>query len=452
MRALLICIFLPVATIAVQAGTQTTSTESANNGAPTMCDSTSIEFYSIRDDGDEAQESVEQAEAGNLQMQVKGFLDTYHAVRSEGKADLMSSRTRARGEVKIEKGAASLFLSLNATHNGVLTERTGVELREAYLSYQKGNLDLRAGRQIIVWGVADALRLTDCVSPCDYTEFLAQDYDDIRMPTCALRGRYSAGIFNFEGLFIPLPDFIVMPTEERNPWAFRPPSGKLPYTMDLLSGRPGKRIKNAEFGGRISANLRGADFSLAAFHTWNKMPALRTSLHPDKQSIHISGEYRRTTMLGADCSLPVGHFVLRSEVAFFIGEAQGNVLGGEVARRNTLHALAGVDWYPGSDWTVSIQYSHQHTYGNLDYLSAYRNAGLATARLSKDLLRNSLKISSFAYVDVTNGGIFNRLSAAYSLTDQVELSTGYDYFHADKGRFAPYARNSEVWMKVKYSF
>lgn len=98
------------------------------------------------------EETVETIDDNALQVQVKGFLDTYHAVRTEGKADWMASRTRARGELKLEKGAASLFVSLNAIYNGILKERTGLELREAYLAYAKGNLDLRVGRQIVVWG------------------------------------------------------------------------------------------------------------------------------------------------------------------------------------------------------------------------------------------------------------------------------------------------------------
>ena len=102
-----------------------------------------------------------------LQVQVKGFLDTYHAARTEGKGDWMASRTRARGELTLEKGGARLFVSMNAIYNALLKEQTGITLREAYLSYAKGNVDLRAGRQIIIWGVADALRLTDQISPMD---------------------------------------------------------------------------------------------------------------------------------------------------------------------------------------------------------------------------------------------------------------------------------------------
>ena len=394
----------------------------------------------------------EETEDNSLRIQVKGFLDTYHAARTEDKADWMASRTRARGEVKLEKGAASLFVSMNATYNAILKDRTGLELREAYLAYAKGNLDLRVGRQIVVWGVADALRLTDCVSPCDYTEFLAQDYDDIRMPVNALRTRYTWRSVTFEAICNPVADFFILPTDRHNPWALTLPSAPLPYTIDLESGKPEKRLRNMEYGGRITTNLSGIDFSLSVLRTWNKMPALSLTVSDNGKSLLVKGEYRRMTMLGADCSLPVGQFVLRGEAACYFDEAQSRGVGKDVVCRNTYNILAGVDWYPGNDWNFSAQYCHKYTAGNLDGLSVYRHAALATARISKELMRNTLKLSTFAYIDVTNGGIFNRFSASYSLNDQIELTAGYDYFHADKGKFQMYSKNSEAWVKMKYSF
>lgn len=438
MKPMRLCMLLLVPILSVQVSAQ------IDNTLPADSDTIGSECT--------PQETVNASDDNALQVQVKGFLDTYHAVRTEGRADWMASRTRARGELKLEKGAASLFLSLNATYNGILKERTGLELREAYLSYAKGNFDLRVGRQIVVWGVADALRITDCVSPFDYTEFLAQDYDDIRMPVNGLRAKYTRGSVTLEAVCNPVVDFFILPTDERNPWAIRLPSAPLPYTTDLESGKPEKKIRNMEFGGRASVNLSGIDFSVSALRTWNKLPALCPDLSGDGRTLYINGQYRRMTMLGADCSLPVGQFVLRAEVAEYIGEAQGSGLGQNAVRRNTLNALAGVDWYPGNDWNISVQYCHKYTSGNLAALSVYRNAGLATARLSKELLHNTLKLSTFAYIDVASGGIFNRLSASYSLNDDIELTAGYDYFHADKGKFAMYGKNSEAWVKMKYSF
>ena len=398
------------------------------------------------------QETYDKDSDDALQIRVKGFLDTYHALRTTGNADWMASRTRARGEVKLEKGAASLFVSMNATYNAILKDRTGMELREAYLAYAKGNLDLRVGRQIVVWGVADALRLTDCVSPCDYTEFLAQDYDDIRMPVNALRTRYTWRSVTFEAICNPVADFFILPTDRHNPWAMRLPNTSLPYSIDLESGKPEKRLRNMEYGGRITVNLSGVDFSVSALRTWNKLPALRMGMTTDGKSLHIDGRYHRMTMLGADCSLPLGQFVIRAEVAQYIDEAQNAAMGCEVECRNALNTLIGIDWYPGNDWNASLQYRHKYTSGNLERLPIYRHAGIATARLAKDLLQNTVKISSFAYIDVADGGIFNRLSTTYALNDQTAIAIGYDYFHADRGMFKMYGKNSEAWVKLKYSF
>src|SRR3712207_2196254 len=168
MKPFRLFMLLLVPICSAQASAQTDTVTVGRDCDDVPCDTVVLDVLPSDFDGDNVPQIVPQTDDDNaLQVQVRGFLDTYHAVRTEGKADLMASRTRARGELKLEKGAASLFLSLNATYNGILKEHTGLELREAYLSYAKGNLDLRMGRQIIVWGVADALRVTDCVSPFD---------------------------------------------------------------------------------------------------------------------------------------------------------------------------------------------------------------------------------------------------------------------------------------------
>lgn len=363
----------------------------------------------------------------SLRVSVKGFVDTYHALRTESPHDWMSSRTRVRGEVTLEKGHTGAFVSANLVHNAILKDRTGFQLREAYAYYSDEHWDLRAGRQIIAWGVADGLRLTDIISPMDYTEFLAQDYDDIRIPVGGLRLRYSREKWSFEAVAIPVSSFFELPTDAENPWSV----GPLP-----IGDEPSHRLCNMEYGGRLSFFLSGIDFSLSALHTWNKMPVVCGGM----------GQYRRMTMLGADCSLPLGRFVLRGEVAEYLDEAQASV-NQEVPRAASTNALLGIDWYAGNDWSLSAQYAHKYVASG-----EHRNSGLATFRISKDLLRNTLALQSFAYIDVTNGGIYNRLSADYALNDQLHATLGYDFFHADCGSFTVYDNNSELFLKLKYSF
>ncbi len=359
----------------------------------------------------------------SLQVGIKGFVDTYHALRTEQPNNWMSSRSRVRGELTIEKGHAGAFVSANLIHNAILSNHTGFQLREAYAYYSDNHWDVRAGRQIITWGVADALRLTDIISPMDYTEFLAQDYDDIRIPVGGLRVRFSREKWSMEAVAIPVSSFFDLPTDAENPWSVGPIA---------IGAEPSHNAYNMEYGGRLAFFLSGIDFSFSALHTWNKQPVLCNGV----------GEYRRMTMLGADVSVPMGKFVVRGEVAEYLDELQ---TGG--TRAASTNALLGIDWYAGNDWTLSAQYSHKYV-----ALGEHRNTALSTLRISKELLHNTLTLQTFAYIDVTNGGVFNRLSADYALNDQIHAVIGYDYFHADGGMFAIYNKNSELFFKLKYSF
>ncbi len=364
----------------------------------------------------------------SLRVGVKGFVDTYHALRAEQPNDWMSSRSRVRGELSIEKGHTGAFVSANLIHNAILPEQSGFQLREAYAYYSDDHWDVRAGRQIITWGVADALRLTDIISPMDYTEFLAQDYDDIRIPVGGLRLRYSREMWRAEAVAIPVSSFFILPTDNQNPWSV----GPVP-----IGAEPARKFANMEYGGRLSFFLPGVDFSLSALQTWNKMPVVCNGV----------GEYRRMTMLGGDVSVPVGMFVVRGEVAEYLDEAQSAVGVSEVPRASSTNALIGVDWYAGNDWSLSAQYAHKYVaWGDV------RHTGLATLRISKELLHNTLALQTFAYVDVTDGGVFNRLSADYAVNDQLHAIVGYDFFHADSGTFTIYKKNSELFVKLKYSF
>lgn len=391
-----------------------------------------------------------QEEDGRLRVGVKGFIDTYHALRTESPNDWMSSRSRVRGELTLEKDDAGMFVSANAVYNSLLKEQSGFFLREAYLYYGKTGWDIRAGRQIVTWGVADAVRITDIISPMDFTEFLAQDYDDIRIPVNAVRVRHTRPQWSAEIIVIPVSSFYELSTDSRNPWAINLPGVSVPYTINM-GETPQKKIGNMEYGGRIGAYFSGVDFSISALRTWNKMPVFRKTFNDDG-SLLCEGEYRRMTMLGTDLSVPLGKFVVRAEAAEYFGEAQEPVAGKDVCTRNSTNALIGVDWYAGNDWQLGVQYSHKYISGNLSDIASYRNSGMTTVRISKDLLRNTLNLSTFAYIDVTNGGVYNRLSADYALTDQIHTVLGYDFFHAKKGQFAMYDRNSEVWVKLKYSF
>lgn len=201
--------------------------------------------------------------AGESSWQLKGLVDTYHAFRSEKPNDWMSSRTRLRGEVGKNFAGSSLFVSFNATYNALLKERTGFELREAYLDHRQEHWGFRLGRQLVIWGAADGVRITDLVSPMDMTEFLAQDYDDIRMPVNALRFFVFNDKIKLELLAVPTFEGYKLPTDAANPWSVLPKETPRSLVWDAEGSRPELRLSNVEYGGRLSFALPGVDFSLS---------------------------------------------------------------------------------------------------------------------------------------------------------------------------------------------
>jgi len=393
--------------------------------------------------------SIVHAQDDNIKFKFSGFADTYHAVRSQSPNDVMSSRSRLRTEFEASKGKSYMFASLNATYNSIVEDATKIELREAFFQYANNNWDFKVGKQIVIWGVADGMRITDVVSPMDYSEFLARDYDDIRIPVNAFRMKYIQPNYNLELIFVPVSEFFVLPIEEENPWAITH-SFEMPYHVNM-DNTPAHTLKNSEFGGRISFYLSGIDFSLSALHTWNKMPVSKYSYSGNKDTLYMDARYERFDMAGLTFSLPVSQFVVRGEIAGYFNELL-EVNQNESIDKNNTNLLLGIDWYPGHDWTVTAQYYHKRINDYDNSMETDKNTVYTTLGITKKIVRSTLKLSTFSYLDMNNKALFNRSYADYSLSDQIHLLIGYDWFYGDKGMYGFYKDNSEVWIKAKYSF
>ena len=380
-------------------------------------------------------------------FQFNGFVDTYHAVQTEHPHDFTTSRTRLRAELRVDYENAYLFTSLNGVHNSILEDRTGIQLQEAYFNYQNDLVEFKAGRQIVVWGVADGLRVTDLISPVDYTEFMSSDYDDMRMAVDGFRIKYPGERVNAEIVYVPVPRYFQMPLSDDSPWQ---PNLPEKAGLDFPEG-PDAKFKNGDFGTRLSFFLSNLDFSISALHTHNQSPV--SVVEPvSRDSVVIHGIHETMTMFGGDMSIPIGEFVIRAEVAEYFREALGYANSLDYARKNTFNALGGIDWYAGNNWTFMVQYLHKYIADYSDELANEKNSSEMTFRISKELLNNTLKLSLYGVFDIDNLGYYGRASGDYSLTDQVMLSLGYDHFGGKRGQLAGYKKNREVWAKAKYYF
>jgi hypothetical protein len=68
----------------------------------------------------------------------------------------------------------------NYDSNESYTQRDA--LREAYIDAEVEDFSIRAGKQQVVWGTADGMKLLDAINPTDYSEMAQNQMEDSRMP------------------------------------------------------------------------------------------------------------------------------------------------------------------------------------------------------------------------------------------------------------------------------
>jgi hypothetical protein len=96
---------------------------------------------------------------------------------------------------------ASLYANPVVHHHP--DQELDILLRQAYLDLHFDSMDIRLGKQQIIWGKADGVFITDILSPKDLREFLLPDFEEIRLGINALKMSYYHGNSTYEFVWMP---------------------------------------------------------------------------------------------------------------------------------------------------------------------------------------------------------------------------------------------------------
>jgi len=118
---------------------------------------------------------------------------TIGAATAHGK-DVMKTETSARiyidGEIDEVNEGSTYHVELNlmrdskgiGKHDGNESYTQRDALREAYVDTTVDDWSIRAGKQQVVWGTADGMKLLDMINPSDYSEMAQNQMEDSRIP------------------------------------------------------------------------------------------------------------------------------------------------------------------------------------------------------------------------------------------------------------------------------
>jgi len=208
---------------------------------------------------------------------------------------------------------------------------------------------------------------------------------------------------------------------------------------------PAQRLENSETGVKLSLSASALDIALSGLYTWNDIPVMHLS------DSAIEPRYHRLTVWGIDAGIPVGIMVVRCEAALRINDFFAT-RNGDQKSKTSATGLAAVDINPGNDWALSMQVHDTYI---MEYNSLFvspRHNVYATLRISKELFRNTLTLSSMLFYGFDKNDSYCRISAKYALNDAISISGGADLFNGDDGTFGQYAKNDAGFLECRYDF
>jgi hypothetical protein len=370
-------------------------------------------------------------------------------------------------------------------YNKGIVDPYNLEVREAYIdmfSFLTKNLDLKIGRQRIVWGSADKLNPTDNLNPYDLEDIL--DFGRHRASDAINMNYYFNTDFSLQGVFIPFFQPANMPmgvfANALNP-SMNLPQGMIlkGYSDNILMPKYNLG-ESAITGGKFKGVVKGVDFSLS--YVWGRdgLPFVtkNTFIPVDTLGgIEINSQlsFARTHIIGADFSTSIAGIGFWAEAAAFIPEK-------DMIMTNDLSAMYSMPPLSVTKDTILLEKTKPYekfivggdyffkdgSYLNIQFLHGFiqerDNDNLNDyffLRYEKNFFNEKLKVvpisGAFIVTDWNkikdNYAIVYMPQVSYKATDDVEITLSAAIFEGKGDNLFANLKDYNMFMfKLKYSF
>ena len=371
---------------------------------------------------------------------------------------------RGRGDIfdELEPGKPDQSTRAPQTRRLLIGDDVDLELRELYLEGEIGDVFGRIGKQQIVWGQADGLKVLDVVNPQSFREFILDDFADSRIPlwSALVEVPVSEAVLQF--IWIPDQTYNDIPDPGA---AFEPTSPQvatspLPGITAIRADadRPSDFLADSDVGLRVSGFLDGWDLSLNYLYHFPDTPGffLSPTVTPAGTAVMITPRYERSHLVGGTFSNAFGDFVVRGEAAFstdrlFVANPVGDPDG--VAETDEIGYVLGLDWYGLDDTMLSAQAFQSITLSDPSGMERDQVDTNFTFFARHDLLDGDLTLDVIWLTNVNQADGLVRPKINYEVTDGLDVWLGLDFFYGDDdGVFGQFDDQDRVTTGLKWSW
>ncbi|MCF6291380.1 MAG: DUF1302 domain-containing protein [Desulfobacterales bacterium] len=318
------------------------------------------------------------------------------------------------------------------------------ELGEAYLQGELAlRLDLKLGRQIVVWGRSDALRVTDILNPLDIREPGLVDLNDLRLPVAMTRLDYYWQDISVTALAIHEHRFNKEPVLGND---FYPAAAPRPPEARLADN-----LANQEFGLAVTGVFSGWDLSGYAASFFDDQT------HLEITPAGIGRGHSRLRMLGLAGNLVLGNWLLKSEAAWLDGFSFFALPGRSFSR---IDILFGLEYSGFSETTLLLEAVNRHLVDFDPRLAAAPDRARcdefqSVVRLSRDFANDTVQLVGLVALigEKGQGGSMERLSLSYDVTDELTVISGVAGYQSGNHRlYTRIGANDRLFCELRYSF
>jgi len=334
-----------------------------------------------------------------------------------------------------------------------------VELREFYADIDMDKVFLRLGKQQIVWGEADGLKVLDVLNPQSFREFILPEFEDSRIPLWTANAEISIGEESTVQLvWIPDQTYNDIPDQHAT-YAFTSPKlvpqapAGVPVTIQDTN-RPKRFFADSDLGVRASTFVKGWELSFSYFYHYFDTPVLRRSL--GSSSINITPEYERTHLVGTTFNNAFGDWVLRGEIGystdrFFLSQDPADNDG--VVASGEFSYVLGMDYQGITDTFISAQFFQtvitDYEHGIIQ--DCIENS--FTFLFERKFLNETLIAELLAIHNINDGDGVIQTELSYQIRSNIDLKLGIDMFYGSReGLFGQFANKDRVTFGIVIGF
>jgi hypothetical protein len=331
------------------------------------------------------------------------------------------------------------------TDDVIDTYESEAEWREVYLKGRLGShMDLKLGRQIVVWGRSDNLRITDVLNPLDLREPGLTDIEDLRLPVAMSRGDVYFGPWNLTGIAIHEIRFDKNPVFGHD---FFP--GQMPLPQEEIPSDGGD---NTEWAAALNGIFSGKDISFYWANLFDDTAHTATRTGGGWLRKHA-----RVSMWGGAGNLTLGNWLLKSELAYWRGLRFFNVAGESFQR---LDALIGAEYAGWDETTFTMEGAIRHLIDFDERLElppdfAQEDEITYALRYTRSFMNETVELTLLwlIYGPLGQDGGLQRISVTYDWSDAISITAGTALYQSgDRYALRRIGENDRVYVELKYSF